>query len=276
VRLGVVVLFFGLSFLAKYAADNDMFPIELRLALVGLAGIALLAVGFRLRTQREGYAMTLQGAGVAVLYLTVFASFRIYGVLPHLMALAVMVAVCALSTAIALLQNAKALAVIGFAGGFLAPVLMSTGQGNHVVLFSYYTLLNVAILFIALRRSWRLLNLTGFFLTFGVATAWGVRRYTPEHLASTEPFLILFFLIYALTAVFYALRQTPNLKLSMQPAVDSTLVFGTPLVAFGLQAAMVKHIEFAMAFSALILGGFYLVLALVNAQTQARISEIID
>lgn len=263
VRIGIVVLFFGLSFLAKYAADNQMFPIELRLSLVGLAGIALLAVGFRLRTQREGYAMTLQGAGVAVLYLTVFASFRVYGLLEHGLVLALMVAICTLSTAIALLQNAKALAVIGFAGGFLAPILMSTGQGNHVVLFSYYALLNVAILFIALRRSWRVLNLTGFFLTFGVATVWGVLRYTPEHLASTEPFLILFFFIYVLTAVLYALRQAPQIKGSMQAAVDGTLVFGTPLVAFGLQAAMVQHIEFAMAFSALSLGAFYLLLAMI-------------
>ncbi len=263
VRIGVVVLFIGLSFLAKYAVDNALLPVELRLALVGAAGIALLVTGFRLKNKREAYALTLQGAGVAVLYLTVFASFRLYQLVPPGLALTVMVAVCALSTAIALLQNSRALAVIGFAGGFLAPILTSTGQGNHVVLFSYYTLLNLAILFIAFKRSWRLLNLLGFFMTFGIATAWGALRYAPENYASTQPFLILFFGIYVLTAVLYALRQSTELKATMNGAVDGTLVFGTPLVAFGLQAGLVRHMEFAMAFSSLALGAFYLLLALV-------------
>ncbi len=262
VRIGVVVLFIGLSFLAKYAAENSLFPVELRLALVGATGMVLLLIGFRLRDQRPGYALTLQGAGVAVLYLTVFASFRLYQMLPPGLALAIMVAVCALSTAIALLQNSRALAVIGFAGGFLAPILASTGQGNHVVLFSFYALLNVAILVIAFRRSWRPLNLLGFFMTFGIATAWGALRYTPEFYASTQPFLIAFFLIYVLTAVLYAQRQSTEFKASLNGAVDGTLVFGTPLVAFGLQAGLVRDFEFATAFSALALGAFYLLLAL--------------
>jgi uncharacterized membrane protein len=261
VRAGVVVLFIGLSFLAKYAADNSMFPVELRLALVGAAGLALLITGFRLREKRKGYAMTLQGAGVAVLYLTVFASFKLYALLPAGFALAIMVAVCALSTAIALLQNSRTLAVIGFAGGFLAPILASTGGGNHVVLFSYYLLLNLAILFIAFKRSWRILNLVGFIFTFGVATMWGSLRYAPEQYASTQPFLIAFFLIYVAAAILYAKREVTQLKATPQGAVDATLVFGTPIVAFGLQAALVQPIEFAMAFSALALGAFYLLLA---------------
>ena len=261
VRIGVVVLFIGLTFLAKYAAENALFPVELRLAMVGAAGVALLLFGFRLRNRRAGYALTLQGAGVAVLYLTVFSAFRLYQLVPPGLALAVMVLVCALSTAIALLQNSRALAFIGFAGGFLAPVLASTGQGNHVVLFSYYTLLNLAILVIAFKRSWRLLNLLGFFMTFGIAAAWGALRYAPEHYASAQFFLVVFFLIYVLTAVLYALRQSIELKACMNGAVDGTLVFGTPLIAFGLQAGLVRDFEFATAFSALALGLFYLLMA---------------
>ncbi len=261
VRVGVVVLFIGLSFLAKYAAENAILPAELRLALVGAVGIGLLLIGFRFRHARPGYALTLQGAGVAVLYLTVFSSFRLYQLVPPGLALGVMVAVCALSTAIALLQNARALAVIGFAGGFLAPILASTGEGSHVALFSYYTLLNLAILVIAFRRSWRLLNLLGFLMTFGIATTWGALRYAPGNYASTQPFLIAFFLIYVLTAVLYALRQSTELKASLNGAVDGTLVFGTPLLTFGLQVGLVRETEFAMAFSALALGAFYLLLA---------------
>src|SRR3989344_5084962 len=158
VRVGLVILFIGLSFLARYAASAGLLPVEFRLAAVAAVGIALLGVGFRKRTDKPGFALALQGGGVAVMYLTVFAAFRLYGLLPPLWAFGLMIAVCAASCALALLQDSRALAVAAFAGGFAAPILLSTGQGSHVGLFSYYTLLNLAILFIAHQRSWRVLN----------------------------------------------------------------------------------------------------------------------
>ncbi|HWP10741.1 MAG TPA: DUF2339 domain-containing protein, partial [Ramlibacter sp.] len=148
VRMGVLVLFVGLAFLAKYAVDHALLPPELRLAGIGAAGIALFAAGFRLRGKspdKLAYALTLQGAGVAVLYLTVFAAFRLYQFLPAGAAFAALGLVCAFAAVIAVAQNAMAMAFIGFAGGFAAPILVSTGQGNHVGLFSYYLLLGVAI-----------------------------------------------------------------------------------------------------------------------------------
>jgi len=257
VRMGVLVLFVGLAFLAKFAIDNALLPPELRLACIGLAGIGLFVFGFRLRAQaaeKLAYALTLQGAGVAVLYLTVFAAFRLYQFLPAGAAFALLALICAFSTTIALLQNSVVMAFIGFAGAFAAPILASTGQGSHVGLFSYYLLLNVAIAAVAWLRAWRPLNLLGFFATFGVATVWGVLKYRPDQLASTEPFLIAFFLIYVIASLLYATRHS----LAPKQAVDATLIFGTPLVAFGLQAGLVRHIDYATAFSSLALGAFYL------------------
>ena len=257
VRAGVLVLFVGLAFLAKFAMDNALLPPELRLAGIGMLGITLFVVGFRLRGRQPdklAYALTLQGGGVAVLYLTVFAAFRLYQFLPAGAAFAVLGLVCAFSTAIALLQNAMPMAFIGFAGAFAAPILVSTGQGSHVGLFSYYLVLNLAIVAVAWLRAWRPLNLLGFFATFGVATAWGALKYQPEHFATTEPFLLAFFAIYLLASLLYATRHS----LAPKQAVDATLVFGTPLVAFGLQAALVKDMEYATAFSSLALGALYL------------------
>lgn len=258
VRMGVVVLFIGLAFLARYAVENALLPPELRLAAIGVAGIALFAFGLRMhrRSGRLAYALTLQGAGIAVLYLTVFAAFRLYQFLPAGIAFAALGLVCLFSAVIALALNALPLAFIGFAGGFAAPVLVSTGQGSHVALFGYYLLLGVAIALIAWKKAWRPLNLLGFFATFGVATAWGVLRYQPEHYATTQPFLAAFFLVYLLASLFYALRHGQGAR----RAVDATLVFGTPIVAFGLQAALVRSFPYATAFSSLALGGVYIVL----------------
>ena len=257
VRMGVLVLFVGLAFLAKYAVDNALLPPELRLAAIAAAGISLFVGGVRLRRKaadKLAYALTLQGAGVAVLYLTVFAAFRLYQFLPAGAAFGALAAICAFSAVIAVTQNAVAMAFIGFAGGFAAPLLVSTGQGNHVALFGYYLLLGVAIAALAWVNAWRSLNLLGFFATFGIATVWGVLKYRPEDFSSTEPFLIAFFVVYLVASLLYALRHS----LAAKKAVDATLIFGTPLAAFVLQVGLVRQIEYAAAFSSLALGALYL------------------
>jgi uncharacterized membrane protein len=131
VRVGLVILFVGLSFLARYAAAAGLFPIELRLGLVAAVGVALLAVGFRTRVERPGFALALQGTGVAAIYLTIFAGARLFGLLPPVLAYGLMIAVCALACALALVQNAQVLAVASFAGGFAVPLLLGRGRGRH-------------------------------------------------------------------------------------------------------------------------------------------------
>jgi uncharacterized membrane protein len=257
VRIGVIVLFFGVAFLLKFAADRGLVPIELRLTGVAVGGIVLLVLGWRLRVKREGYALMLQGAGVGILYLTVFAALRLYRLLPPELAFGLLGAIAVFSALLAVTQNSRSLAITGAAGGFLAPILASTGGGSHVALFSYYAVLNAGILGIAWYKAWRELNIVGFVFTFGVGLAWGDRYYRPELFSSTEPFLALFFLFYVAIAVLFALRQAPRLT----HYVDGTLVFGTPLVVFGMQAVLVRNMEFGAAWSALALAAFYLVTA---------------
>jgi uncharacterized membrane protein len=106
---------------------------------------------------------------------------------------------------LAVRQSAPALAVLGFFGGYAAPVLLSTGSGDHVALFGYYAVLNAAVLLVAWLRPWRALNLLGFVFTFAVGGVWGWQYYRPELFASVEPFLILFWLFFSMIPVLYAL-----------------------------------------------------------------------
>lgn len=258
VRLGVVVLFFGVAFLLRYAYENALLPIELRLAGSALGGMVLTAAGWRLRGRTDAYGLILQGAGVGILYLVVFAAARLYDLLPMGAAFAALVVLVAASSLLAVLQRSQALALFATSGGFLAPVLMSTGSGSHVTLFSYYALLNAGILAMAWFRAWRWLNWAGFVFTFVIGAAWGRQYYTSELFASTEPFLILFFLYYVGVAVLFARRQGPDLK----GLVDGTLVFGTPMAAFALQWGLVEDVPFGMAFSALGAATVYVLLAL--------------
>jgi uncharacterized membrane protein len=264
VRVGVIILFFGVAFLLRYAAEHSHVPIEFRLSGVALGGIILLVLGWRLRTRRAGYALALQGGAVGILYLTVFAGLKIYSVLPAGAAFGLLVVVAAFSAALAILQNSQSFAFLAVSGGFLAPILASTGQGDHVTLFSYYAILNGGILAIAWFKAWRPLNVLGFLFTFVIGTAWGVFSYQPQLFATTEPFLALFFLFYVAIAILFASRQPPELR----GYVDGTLVFGTPIVAFGLQSAMLHDRRFVLAFSALAVSALYLALATILHRTR--------
>jgi uncharacterized membrane protein len=254
VRVGVVVLFFGVAFLLKYAYEHTHVPIEVRLIGVALGAAVMLVSGWRSRERKPVYALAMQGGGVGLLYLTLFGAFRLFSLIPGEAAFFVLVAIAVLSAVLAVLQNALSLAVLGVSGGFLAPVLASTGGGSHVMLFSYYAVLNAGVLGIALYRAWRPLNVLGFVFTFGIGAVWGARFYRPELFESTEPFLLLFFLQYLAIAVVFALKQAPQLR----HYVDSTIVFGTPLVGFGLRSRLVHDIEYGAAWSAVAVSAIYL------------------
>jgi uncharacterized membrane protein len=256
VQAGVIVLFFGVAFLLRYLAEHSHVSIEVRLSAIAVGGVVLLLLGWRLRERRAGYALALQGGGVGILYLTVFAALRLYGLLPPTLAFVILASIAALSAALAVLQDSAAFALIGIIGGFLAPLLAASGEGSHVVLFSYYLILNLSVALMAWFKAWRPLNLAGFIATFAIATVWGVLKYQPQDFASIEPFLIAFFLLYVGIAVLFTLRQPLNLR----GYVDGPLVFGTPIAAFGLQSAMLLHDSMALAYSALIMSTFYLLL----------------
>ena len=275
-RVGVVLLFLGLAFLLRYATEGMVVPLEFRYAGVAAAALGLLGLGWWLRARNSSYALILQGTGIAVLYLTVFAAMRLHPLLDPSAAFGLLVAVTVCSAILAITQDSLGLAAAAALGGFAAPILASTGAGNHVALFSYFVLLNAGILVIAWFKAWRLLNVIGFTGTFGIGFAWGLRSYSPELLWSTEPFLMVFFLMYLAIGLLFARRKL--MEMSDAPAegsreallqwsarkgdyVDGTLLFGPPLVGFGLQFALVQHLEFAAAFSALTLGMIYMGLA---------------
>ena len=255
-KAGVVVVFFGVAFLLRYAAERGMLPIEYRLMGTAAAAIVLLAAGWRLRHSRRDYAIVLQGGAVGVLYLTIFAAFRLYALLPATLTFALLLMVVVFSAMLAVAQNAMSLAVLGTSGGYLAPILASTGSGSHVALFSYYAVLNAGVVGVAWFRAWRLLNWLAFLFTFGIGFTWGQRFYQPALFATTEPFLILFFLLFVAVAVIFAHRQPPQLR----GYIDGSLVFGTPALAFGMQSVLVRDIPFGRAYSAVALSALYLAL----------------
>lgn len=142
-------------------------------------------------------------------------------------------------------------------GGYLAPLLLSTGGGSFVALFSFYLLLSIGILVISIWQHWRELNLLGLLFTFGVGGVWGLSDYQPEDYAICQLFLIANTLIFGVFSVALSLRAQEKGK----QIIDGALLFAPPLIGFGMQYGMTSHWTYGPALSALGYGAFYLSLA---------------
>lgn len=275
VRVGVIVLLFGVAFLLKYVAEQDLISIELRLLAVCVLGAGLLIFGWKLRHTRRVYGLIVQGGGIGIIYLTLFAAFSYYQLLSSLVTFVLMLSLIGVTAYLAILQDARSMAILALVAGFLAPVLISTGQGNYIHLFSFYLMLNIGIALIAWFKAWRLLNVLGFIFTVIIASAWGVARYHSSFFVVVEFFIIAFLVLYTLIGLLYARRIKMQLAQYIQQGgwinsglyVDSTMVLGSPIVAFTWQTLLTLHKPYVLAFSALILGCCYFGLARVIKST---------
>lgn len=282
-KVGAIILFLGLAFLLRYATEGMSFPIEARYIAVAVIGCIFIGLGWRLREAVHNYGLILQGTGVGILYLTSYASMYLHQLLAPNTVFIFLLAFTVFAALLAIYQDSLNLAVAATLGGFAAPILVSSGGGNHVAFFSYLLLLNIGILSIAWFKAWRPLNIIGFVGTFGMGFAWGIKAYTPTLFWSTEPFLIIFYLLYVAIALLFARRKlyerknAPNTRahliswsVKQTNYLDATLIFGTPIVAFGLQYTLVEHLTHGTAVTALVLGIFYLVQALVFHQLGSK------
>ncbi|OCG46209.1 hypothetical protein A9G35_05705 [Gilliamella sp. Choc5-1] len=256
-KIAIAILFLGLTYLFKYSVEHDVISPELRVLGALVLGIALLVIGWKLKDKRKIYALILQGGGFATLYLTIFAAYRLYELVPMLLAFAILFVICSTSVVFAVVQRAMSLAIIACVGGYLTPILLSNDSGNHVALFSYYLMVSSAILMISISQSWRVLNLLGFLFTFVVSLLWGMSNFLPEFYIECQIFIIANMLIYGILAVLLSIRS--DNQEPYQNVIDLILLFGTPLSGFGLQYAITQQWEFGPAFSSLGFGLFYLV-----------------
>lgn len=257
-KIGILLLFFGIGYLLKFSIQNDVLSPLMRLMISAIGCLVLLGTGWYLRHKKLLFALILQGGAIGCFYITVFAAFKLYTMLPYSMAFVAMILICAASIMLALLQRAISLAILATLGGYLAPMLLSTGDGNHILLFSYYLMLSVGILVISVWQAWRPLNLIGMFMTYSVAILWGWNHYQAEYYVSSQIFLIANLIVFNVLTQLFALRYQHE----KQMVVDYTLLFIPPFISLFLQYMISWQFSFLPAVSALLLGMLYLLAGL--------------
>ena len=272
VQVGVIVLFFGVGFLVKYAVDQGWFPLELRLASAALLGVALAAVGWRVRGQQRAYALALIGGGIGIVYLTTFGAYFFYGLLPATVAFTIFVLLALAYALMAIWNDAPILAFLAIVGAFLAPWLTTDGEGSHIVLFSYYAVVNAGVLAIAWYKAWPGLNLVSFCFTLLAGVGWAYGAYQPAYFVSTELFLALFFGFYLLIALWEALRTGQKAIAHQQTELAGAtvlLLFANGLASFVLQSVLVSDRGQWLAYSAFGLAALYTLVGLFSHRRQA-------
>lgn len=194
--VGAVAVIFGIGFFLRYAFENNLITETMRVVLGLVAGTLMLGIGQFLKTKYFGYSQILSGTGLGILYLTLFAAFSYYSVLPFAAAFAGMAVVTALGASLAIRDNSLPLAGFALFGGFLTPFLIKSGMTSFHELFLYVALLDIGMLLIALNKNWRVLTLGCLFGTALVYVSWHIQSYAERLFPFASAYLSVFFLIF--------------------------------------------------------------------------------
>jgi len=181
-RIGVITLVLGVAFFFKWAVDNDWIGPTGRVILGVLAGFAALAIAdFLWRKGQKIFAQGVTGTGIAILYLSLYAAFAFYHLIPQGLAFVCMFAATAMAVVLALRYGAQAIAALGFFGGYITPILLSTGEDHPWFLFTYILLLSGGAVALTKRRDWRAIEILSFVATAFLYGGWLVDKFPKSH-----------------------------------------------------------------------------------------------
>ncbi|HEY5766738.1 MAG TPA: DUF2339 domain-containing protein, partial [Candidatus Udaeobacter sp.] len=203
--IGGFALFLGIAFFVKYSFEHNLIPPELRIAIGFIVGVGLVVGGLLLKRKENAVtAQTLCATGILVLYAVTFACrayyhFAFFGLIPTFLLMTLITAVAFL---LSVRMNAIIVAVLGIAGGFLTPILLSTNEDNPLGLFGYIVLLDVGLLALAQRQRWNALPILGAIGTALMQFAWVDAFFVPEKYFAGNKVLIFMAVFVGFQALF--------------------------------------------------------------------------
>ena len=255
-RVGIAALLVGAAFFLKLAIDNEWIGPAMRIAIGVVVGIGLLMWSdiFHRRGHRL-FAHSLQVVAVGVLYLSIWAASQTYTLIANGTAFGAMTIVSIALVALALRHQSEFLAGLALTGGFLTPVLLSTGQNREVALFSYVALLDVAALILVALRPWIRALAVAFFGTLFLYIGWFATFYTKAQMERTIGFVSLYLVLFAAVPLLRRWQDAGagSAALILLPFVNAYVYFGEVSVIVQQSERLAKY--------AVALAGFFLVIA---------------
>ena len=259
-RIGIAALLIGVSYFLKFAFDNNWIGPAGRVAIGLMAGIAVVLWSERFRAKGyNAFSYSLKAVGIGALYLSLWAAFHVYSLIPSGVAFAMMLIVTAATAAMALSQDAQILAAFALTGGFSTPLLLSTGENREIALFSYVAILDLATLVLVAIKPWRRLLVMSYAGTLLLYLGWYVSFYSRSQLTLTLVFATLFFAIFAIAPL---VSLQPEDEIALFASIPAILAFVNAGVYFLEAYVMVEEVNKTyMAWFALGLAAVYIFLS---------------
>lgn len=208
---GISILLFGAAFFLKLAFDNRWIGELGRVSIGLLAGLGFVYFGWRRhQTGWRTFSQIFTAGGVTLMYLSIYASYGFYDLIPIAAAFGFLALIVVQAHLLAVAYNAPAIALMGQIGGFLAPVLLSTGKDNYTVLFTYAALLNLGAVLVAIRRDWRWVGFVSYWFSQILFWGWHESHYHPEKVWPAVAFQAALFGLFVF-ADFEAMRRRGDL-----------------------------------------------------------------
>ena len=255
-KIGIAILVLGLGLLLQYTIGRGYLG-ETAQTLIGVAsGGVLLFLGHRLRDNFRAFSSVLVGGGLAVLYFSIAFAFQKFHLIGQTAAFAFMVLITALGVLLTLAYDRRELAIIALLGGFATPFLVSSGEGNYKVLFTYLLILNAGMLVLANYKKWSILNILAFALSWLLFLTWSMTSYTS---LEPRPVAIAFAFATAFYAAFFAMILLYDLRhRSTFIPLDYGLFVANTAVYFGVGMHFLTDLDVRVG------GLFCVLLAAVN------------
>ena len=247
-KIGIAILVIGIGFFVKYAIDQNWIN-EIGRVFIGiLCGGILLAIAHRLRKTFAAFSSVLVGGGIAVLYFTITIAFHEYQIFSQTAAFALMIIITGFTVLLALGYNRVELAVVAILGGFGSPFMVSTGEGNYVVLFTYILILNGGMLVLAYHKKWRIVNIVCYVFTILIFSGWISSRFESDNASMIRGSLVFATLFYL---IFFAMNIINNLKLKAKfEAMEIIMLLSNTFLYFSAGMFILNN-DFATDFKGL-------------------------
>lgn len=229
-KIGIAILVLGIGFFVKYAIDQDWIKDIGRICIGLFCGILLIGLAHRLRKNYHSFSSVLVGGGLAIFYFTIALAFNDYHRLTQTSAFIIMAVITVFAVVLSILYNRIELAIIAAIGGFITPFLVSTGEGNYVVLFTYLAVLNAGLIALAYYKRWRALNFIAFVFTQAIYVGWITAKAGTPAFEYTGTFIFgsIFYGMFLLMNVIHHVSRGSKLK-----AFDFIILLSVNLCYYG-------------------------------------------
>ncbi|MDY0930239.1 DUF2339 domain-containing protein [Chryseobacterium sp. CFBP8996] len=208
--IGIFTLVLGIGYFVKYAIDKNWIGESARMGIGFLAGFILIIIAHFIRKNYTVFSSIIMGGGISVLYFTTTIAFREYHLFTQSTAFVITCAITLLSIALSYRYNSETLIIFSLFGGFLAPLMISTGQSNYIFLFTYLSLLNIGMLITVYLKNWKSVGWIAFIFTAIYLYFWTIEK--------TDLTSIIFYIVTYI--VFYAFALQNYLKTNLLSKLD--------------------------------------------------------